>query len=95
MFKLTVSPPLFCASFSGIWPGNQRWCTATGENGRGLIIRQATPESADFIYTYFGNKKYVGVHCVKFGHMYLTNREHLKKCFGEENLEKIYKFINE
>ena len=41
-------------------------CTATGENGRGLIIRQATPESADFIYTYFGNKKYIGVHCVKF-----------------------------
>ena len=68
-------------------------CTATGENGRGLIIRPTTPESADYIYTYFGNKKYVGVHCIKFGHMYLTNGEQLRKCFGEENLTKIYKFI--
>ena len=68
-------------------------CTATGENSRGSIIRPATPESAEYIYTYFGNKKYVGVYCVKFGHMYLTNREQLKTCFGEENLTKIYKFI--
>lgn len=69
-------------------------CTATGENSSGLIIRPATPESAEYIYTYFGNKKYVGVYCTKFGHMYLTNKEQLKTCFGEENLAKIYKFIS-
>jgi hypothetical protein len=73
-------------------------CTATGEDGRGTIIRFAAPESVDYIYTYFGKKKYVGVHCINksgnmYRHMYLTNREQLKKCFGEENLEKIYKFI--
>ena len=69
-------------------------CTATGEDSRGTIIRPATPETVDYIYTYFGNKKYVGVYCIKFGHMYLTNMEQLRKCFGEENLEKIYKFVN-
>ena len=69
-------------------------CTATGEDSRGSIIRFASPESAEYIYTYFGNKKYVGVYCRKFGHMYLTNREQLKKCFGEENLSKIYKYIS-
>lgn len=68
-------------------------CTATGEDSRGSIIRPAIPESADYIYTYFGNKKYVGVHSIKFGHMYLTNKEQLIKCLGKENLTKIYKFI--
>ena len=38
-------------------------CTSTGEDGRGTLIKFASPESADYIYTYFGNKKYVGVHC--------------------------------
>lgn len=68
-------------------------CTATGEDSRGAIIRAAIPESVDYIYTYVGNKKYVGVHCIKFGYMYLTNMGQLKQCFGEKNLEKIYKFI--
>lgn len=69
-------------------------CKATGEDSRGTLIKFHSPESVDYIYTYFGNKKYVGVHVPGgFGHMYLTSIGQLKDCFGVKNLEKIYKFI--
>ena len=69
-------------------------CTASGKTGRGQIIRPATPENAEFIYVDRTTKKCMGVHCRKFGFMYIYDIADLKKCFGEENLTKIYNFIS-
>lgn len=69
-------------------------CTAAGKYSTGQIIRPATPENAEFIYVDRSSKKCIGVRCKKFGFMYIYDTGDLKKCFGEENLTKIYKFIS-
>ena len=69
-------------------------CTAAGKYSNGQIIRQATPENAEFIYVDRSSKKCIGVRCKKFGFMYLYDTGDLKKCFSEKNLTEICKFIN-
>lgn len=68
-------------------------CMSSGQYSNGQIIRPSTPENAEFIYVDRSSKKCIGVKCKKFGFMYIYNIGDLKKCFGEKNLNEIYKFI--
>ena len=76
-------------------------CNVTGLSNTNQILKKLyrfAKGNVDYIYVDRTSKKCIGVRCIKggnyTGYMYITNMSELLECFGEENLNKIYKFIS-